>query len=210
MIFTIELKGVRQYRFQIDKNWRRLDDGDQSLHDSDFRTSSPSEVMSRTPYGTEIEIEGTLYKVSPTVGQISEILYGSSTTFRREFPDSMPNKEQLRAVIASGDDEHANSLILRLDGNFELRQRPPFDINKNDPTVVLRYETFAPGNDYIGLEASRDESHINNLFRSSLEAWLIHLRTGETRAYSDMLPTESSEQLKNEIEALRSKWIAAH
>lgn len=210
MIFTIELKGESDYRLQRDGTWRRLDQDNHALLDSDFQTSSPSEVTNRTPYGNQIELEGTVYKVSPTVGLISEVLCGSSTAYRREFPDSVPSKEQLRAVIATGDDEHANSLILNLQGQFELRRRPPFDINKNDPTVVFRYETFAPGNDYVGLEAAQDETHIDDMFCSSLGGWLVHLTTGQTRAYSDMRSNESSEQLQKEIEGLRSSWIPAY
>src|SRR5258706_13517538 len=74
MIFTIELSGESDFRLQKDGDWRRLDEGDHALLESDFKTSNPVEVTNRTPYGNKIQIKGTFYKVSPTVGQISEIL----------------------------------------------------------------------------------------------------------------------------------------
>jgi len=207
MIFTVELEGIgRSYRLQRDGKWRRLGN-DYSILESDFRTSTPSEVTNRTPYSTEIELEGVLYKISPTIGKAGEVLSGNSKVYRREFPGVIPSKEQLRAVIASGDDEQTNSLILNLQGQFEFRQRPPFDINKNDPTVVIRHETFAAGNEYVGIEAAQDEAHIDELFTSSLEGWLAHLQTGNTQEYSDSPSMKSAEQLLRELELLKSQWV---
>jgi hypothetical protein len=209
MIFTVELgAGIgRSYRLQNDGTWRKLEK-DYALIEGDFKTSNPSEVTKRTPYGTEIEIEGTLYKISPTTGEFGEILSGNSRAYRHNFPDVMLSKEQLRAVIATGDDEQTNSLILNLQGQFELRQRPPFDIHKNDPTVVIRHETFSAGNDYVGAEAAQDDDHIDRLFLSSLQGWLIHLKTGKTQDYSNLPCRRSYEQLREEIELLRSQWVS--
>jgi hypothetical protein len=207
MIFTVELGESigRSFRLQKDSTWRRLGK-DYLLLESDFQTSNPLEVANRTPYETELEIEGTLYKISPASGKFGEILSGGSRVYRKNFPDVMPSKEQLRAVIAAGDDEQTNSLILNLQGRFELRQRPPFDIHKNDPTVVLRHEIFAAGNDYVGLEAAQDDDHIDRLFLSSLEGWLNHLTTGKTQEYSNLPSSTSYEQIQEEIELLRSRW----
>lgn len=208
MIFTVELRESigRSFRLQKDGTWRKLG-RDYSLLESDFQTSNPSEVANRTPYDTELEIEGALYKISPTSGKFGEILSGGSRVYRKKFPDVMPSKEQLRAVIAAGDDEQTNSLILNLEGQFELRQRPAFDIHINDPTVVVRHETFAAGNDYVGLEAAQDDDHINGLFLSSLEGWLSHLITGQMQEYSNLPRSRSYEQIREEIESLRSKWV---
>lgn len=209
MIFTIELSGLaRRYRLQKNGDWRRLPN-DFSLAESDFRTADPSEVTRRTPYGGEIEIENTKYKVSPTSGNVAEILGGKSMIFRRDFPDA-PKREQLRAVIARGDDSKINSLILNLNGVFELRQRPPFDIHKNDPTVILRHETFAAGNDYVGVEAAQDGGHIDELFCSSLAGWLNHLKSGQTQEYVTITYRGNAEQTLSEIEQLRGQWVPAY
>lgn len=130
--------------------------------------------------------------------------------FRRDFPDAIPSKEQLRTVIANADDSQINSLILNLNGTFELRERPPFDIHKNDPTVIIRHETFAAGNDYVGLEAAQDVELIDELFCSSLVGWLNHLKFGQTQEYVGFSNRGNSEQIQSEIEHLREKWIPAY
>lgn len=209
MIFTVELSGMmNRYRLQSDGGWRRLHKGF-SLTESDFRTSDPSEVMRRTPYGCEIVIEKIEYKVSPTSGNVGEILGGKSMIFRRDFPD-VPAIDQLRAVLAGGDDSKANSLILNLNGAFELRQRPPFDIHRNDPTVILRHETFAPRNDYAGVDAAQDDQLVGELYRSSLAGWLNHLKYGQTQEYVGFSAGTTYEPILNEIEQVREHWVPAY
>jgi hypothetical protein len=70
----------------------------------------------------KISIGNVQYKVSPTVGQLAEVLSGDSMVFRREFPNDLSTKHQLQSVISTGDDDHHNSLILNLYRKFELRQ----------------------------------------------------------------------------------------
>jgi hypothetical protein len=154
MVFTIELRGGldRTFRLQKDERWRRMQ-RDYSLHESDFQTQNPREVTSRTPYGTKIFIEGTEYHVSPTEGLDVERerrdLSGYSMVFRSEFPDVLPLKDQLRSVIMVGDDIYHNSLVLNVYAKFELRSWHSFDKHRNDPSIVLRHQTFAAGNDYV-------------------------------------------------------------
>jgi hypothetical protein len=211
MIFTVELRGGfdTAYRLQTDGQWRKME-RDYSLREDDFKTSDPREVIRRTPYGTEILIDHVQYKVSPTVGQLAEVLSGDSMVFRRGFPSDLPNKEQLQSVISTGDDEHHNSLILNLYGKFELRQRPPFDINRNDPSVVVRHETFASGNNYVGLEASKDTELIDRLFHSSLQKWADHLKTGSTQEYVGVPATKPIDEIYDEIRLLKEQWIPAY
>ncbi len=205
MIFTVELaKVLKRYRLQKNGEWRNLNN-DYSLQDNDFQTSNPSEVTNRTPYGCEIEIENVLYNVSPASGSAGQSLGKGSLVFRKDFPD-LPSKDQLRSVIASGNDKQMNVLILNLDGKFEIRQRPPFNLHKNDPTVVSRNETATPGNNYIGEDAAQMNQYVDNLFCMFLENWLAHLRTGETQFYGGHSCSESSEQTLKEIELLRSQW----
>jgi hypothetical protein len=68
--------------------------------------------------------------------------------------------------------------------------------------VVVRHETFSAGNDYGGLEASKDDSHINGLSLSFMEGWLLHLGTGETQEYSDLPSSRSYQQIQDELELL--------
>jgi hypothetical protein len=211
MVFTVEItRLIESFRLQNDGSWRKLENN--SLLESDFRTSDPAEVIRRTPYDREIEIENVSYKVNPPIARMGEALSGVSTVYRREFPEVIPDKGQLRAVIAGGDDNQFNSLILNVNGLFELRQRPEYDIFKNDPTVVVRHETFAPGNSHVGAEAARDDVQIDEWFYSSLKAWLYHVETGVTHEYcgDDELSSGDDEQLLREIALLKSRWVPAY
>lgn len=211
MVFTIEItRLIESFRLQKDGSWRRLENN--SLLESDFRTSDPAEVIRRTPHDREIEIENVSYTVNPPIARMGEALSGDSTVYRREFPKVIPDKGQLRAVIAAGDDNQFNSLILNVNGRFELRQRPEYNIFDNDPTVVVRHETFTPGNSYVGAEAARDAAQIDEWFYSSLKAWLYHLETGVTQEYcgGDELSLGDEEQLLREIELLKSRWAPAY
>jgi len=209
MIFTVELSGMmNRYRLQSDGGWRKLQN-DFSLLESDFRTPDPSEVTRRTPYGCKIVIEDIKYKVSPTRGNVGEILGGKSMLFRREFPD-VPSIDQLRAELAGGDDSKNNSLILNLNGVFELRQRPPFDIHRNDPTVILRHETFAAGNEYVGPDAAQDDQLVGEVYRGSLTGWLNHLKSGQTQDYIGFLAGTDYEPILGEIKKLREQWVPTY
>lgn len=45
-----------------------------------------------------------------------------------------------------GDDSCHNLLVLNVYAKFELRSWHPFDERRNDPSIVLRHQTFAAGN----------------------------------------------------------------
>ena len=206
MIFTIELDGiVVRYRLQKSGSWRALRD-DLQLSGDDYTTMDPESVDSLTPKGTTLELEGTHYKVNPSEATLTDAVLGSaSTCFRTVFP-RVPSVDQLRQTIAAGDDSHMNVHVLNIDGLFELRQRPPFDITRNDPSVVVRHETFAAGNGYVGPQAARSRQLINDLYDSSIEAWLEHLRTGETQEFSDLPSEMSRQQVLAALETLRQDW----
>src|SRR2546426_3689954 len=131
MIFTVELKAGfdTAFRLQTNGEWRRMN-RDYSLREEDFRTTNASDVLRLTPYGTEILLDGIQYQVSPAIGRLGEILSGDSLVFRNQFPEALPTQEQLEEVISNGDDSQHNCLILNVRGEFELRQRPPFDIHR--------------------------------------------------------------------------------
>src|SRR5688500_6872837 len=103
MVFTIELRGGidRTFRLQKDGQWRKME-RDYSLRENDFQAHNAREVTSRTPYATKLIIDGTEYHVNPTEGLDLERqrkdLMGYSMVFRREFPDVLPLKDQLRTV----------------------------------------------------------------------------------------------------------------
>jgi hypothetical protein len=113
-------------------------------------------------------------------------------------------------VLAGGDDSKNNSLILNLNGAFELRQWPPFDIHRNDPTMILCHETFAAGNEYVGVDAAQDDQHVGELYRGSLVGWLNHLKYGRTQEYICFLTGTDYEPILGEIKQLREQWVPTY
>ena len=70
---------------------------------------------------------------------------------------------QLRKLIASGDDRHDNQIRVSKNGMVYLSQ----DIVGADQLedVAFRFETFDSGNDYVGKEASEDDDHVKPIYR---------------------------------------------
>jgi hypothetical protein len=129
--------------------------------------------------------------------------------FRRDFPSDLPNKEQLQSVISTGDAEHHNSDPKPL-WKIRTETATSFDINRNDPSVVVRHETFASGNNYVGLEASKDTELIDRVFHSSLQKWPDHLKTGSTQEYVGVPATKRIDEIYDEIRLLKEQWILAY
>jgi hypothetical protein len=155
-----------------------------------------------------LEINGTVYEVAPDQIEVfgdKKYLSYSSSVFRRIYPKE-PTFAQLKSTIASGDDSTHNCLILNVQGNFELRQSPPFNQLINDPSIVVRHETFICGNGYVGPEAAAFDKLMDDLFVSSLEHWKDHLKYHITQEYSDTNTSKTLKQIKGELEDLRKNW----
>ena len=96
-----------------------------------------------------------------------------------------PSREQLKAVIASGDDRKMNALVLKTTGEFKLLDitgQTPAQLSL--PDCVGRFETFGQFNGYVGVEASKDHTFINNTFNDMMELWEIYKKTGKTDMHS--------------------------
>ncbi len=79
-----------------------------------------------------------------------------------------PKIEQLIDTIKNGDDTRHNSLILNLDGTFEIPEEISLDIKKE---YIIRFETFVADNNYVGFNASEDKKFIDRIYKKALEAW---------------------------------------
>lgn len=211
MKFTIELKELdRFHRLQKDNSWRIIDDN-RSLIETDFQTNNPGEVLGKSSHEGEIVLDGVKYKVNPTLVDFGNdnVLSTTSLVFRKQFP-ILPSIDQLRDTIANGDDSKHNSLILNVYGKFELRTRPPYDISKNDPTVIVRNETYSAGNEYVGVKASKDEQHVKQEYKASLEFWIRHLAKGVTQEYCDLASDRKTVDIIAEIKELENNWTAQY
>lgn len=76
--------------------------------------------------------------------------------------------EDFRELIKNGDDSHDNQIRITKDGFVFLSQ----DVGaRNLTNIAFRYETFDAGNDYVGEEASKDDSFIKPLYKSIIDNW---------------------------------------
>lgn len=207
MLFTLELDDkCLCFRLQKDGEWRDCTRDHTVLKPTDFTTPSPSEIMGKSSRRGQMTINGRVYDVDPGVWPSEhDPLHHSSSVFRKDYPGE-PTQIQLRQVIAGGDDSHHNSLVLNVTGLFELRQSPPFDHLINDPTMVVRHETFVRGNGYVGRAAARHDRLIDDLYESSMEYWKNHLLNHSTQEYSDTPSTESMDQVRKALADIRMNW----
>lgn len=210
MLFTIELEDIGIcYRLQNDGGWRECSE-DKSLKETDFRCDNPAEVTKRSVAPRTLEICGKIYDIDPHEWPTKhDQLHFGSTVFPRNYPKE-PSRDQLIQVIANGDDSVNNVLILNVYGQFELRQSPPFNQLLNDPSIIVRHESFVAGNRYVGPKASKDERYIEELFIDSLEHWKNHLRDGGNQDYSDTPASMSYDEIRHELDELRDNWTLGY
>lgn len=91
-----------------------------------------------------------------------------------------PNREQLQKVIASGNDEYNNVLILNLNGTFRLIKGASGSVI-GDLNYVTRWETFDSFNDYVGENAAKDDWHIDRVMEWANKAWEEYKSSGKTK-----------------------------
>jgi len=207
MVFTIELETWDETRFRLqqDETWRRLGT-DWNLQSMDFRSGNPSTVIENTQGKSSIELEGIVYRIDPQSFNLSEknIAFYEFSTFRQTFPP-IPSKDQLKQIIAAGDDSLDNYLVLNVHGQFELRQ-PSCSISPMDPTVVVCHEMFWAGNGYVGPDAAVDNEHIDDYYRTSTKEWLIHLDIGNTRGGPDFFTSCTATEIEAELISIEHQW----
>lgn len=92
-------------------------------------------------------------------------------------------KDELVIAIRNGNDLQDNSVVVTLDGKIQV---VALDVAQQNPNqYAVRHETFNAGNDYVGLDASEDETHIDGTFENLVKAWNKHIRTGTTSVYAN-------------------------
>lgn len=207
MEFYIELTNdISTFRLQIDKSWREI--ATREIVNSDFLTSDVCELIKLQEVDGELTLGNKKWNLNPT-----STTFGDKTNLHydiyaiRRIQPPTPSREQLISVIAQGDDRISNSLILNIYGLFELRDMNTLNISFQDPTIILRNETFSANNNYVGVTASNDQRLIEDLYAKSLDSWLAHLQNGVTNMYSDLDVNQTSNELFEEIENLRNVII---
>ena len=180
MKFYLELGNNKvSYRLQSDMKWKKI--VSKQIGNGDFLTDDPSEVVKLQKKDSKIEIDDTQWNLNPSgtfLGATNDLFYRVFIQ-RHKTPDS-PSKEQLIRIIKEGDDTKHNLLILNAYGKFELKDFDSEDRMISDPLEILCYEVFNAGNDYVGEAASKDNDHIDKLYKYFMNGWLVHMDSGKT------------------------------
>jgi hypothetical protein len=200
MQFYIELSNFgTSFRLQNDGSWKSSIKG--VLSDDDYLTHDYYEFIRIQQFDTKINIEGKAWTINPEIHT-----FGDKTTLtydifvqRSIFPN-VPSREELVSVMKNGNDKYNNSLILNVFGNFELRSF--HNITIEDPTIIVRNETFGAENEYVGPKPAQDNKFIDELYAGCLEGWLKHLQTGETGIYCDNHSKSTPEELIERIKKI--------
>lgn len=98
------------------------------------------------------------------------------------------SKNQLIEVIKNGDDSLTNRIVVSNDGTISLFAYENHPNNTDAFSygyAVVNAESFQPGNDYIGVKASKDSTFIQNEYKRLNDAWHKHLETGGQTESSD-------------------------
>jgi hypothetical protein len=77
-------------------------------------------------------------------------------------------EDQLRELIRFGDDSKKNQIRIKRDGTIFLSNIVGAD-NLGD--IIGRFETFQPGNNYVGSKAASDDRYIKRLFLT-IKHWI--------------------------------------
>lgn len=115
----------------------------------------------------------------------------------------IPAKDQLTEAIKDGNDNFDNCLVLNQNGNFHVVPLSDFKRYDTDNDYIARNEDTYARHGYVGVGASRDADFVAMTYKEFLEAWLMHLTTGETKMLCDgsKVSQKTEQELLTEIEA---------
>jgi serine/threonine protein kinase len=120
-------------------------------------------------------------------------LSGRVEWVRREKPTHLFTRQELEELLRSGDDRQLNQLVV--DGTGFLRLTNP---SSQKCLYPVRFESFCPGNRYVGTYSSWSALQYDKYYQNALSAWLEHLQTGET-VYLDLFQIYDEQSLISRI-----------
>lgn len=208
ILYTIEAEErYNLFRLQRDGSWRARDRKDVVLQENDFSTRSVAVAAGRAEQFDRITLDGSDFPTKSPLGRslADRIADVTSCALRDRFPET-PTLAQLDAVIRTGDDSRTQSLVLTVDGQFELWELDDIDLSVNNPFIVCRHEAFGFGNEYKGNHAAaNDTTFLEDIFAPSLASWVRHLESGQTQDFIDYNDSRSSEVL-TQLSELARTW----
>jgi hypothetical protein len=210
MKYTIDLSTGKyeEYRLRVDNTWRKLGKG-WAVEDGDLVISEPESIKRYSRQGI-LELDGKTCYANPDIIRAFDFESGDVFTFPRihreknEKP-ALFSRSDIRKVIEEGDDSRFNVLTLDIYGRFALQEFEDYD-RQWDPYIAVCHEASCPGNDYVGIRASKDKRMIEMDYLDSLGGWLEHLKTGKlNRLVSGEYTGKSESELIRQINEINGQ-----
>lgn len=85
-----------------------------------------------------------------------------------QYDISTMTLNDLKKLIASGDDTHDNQLRVTKNGKVFLSQTVAAE---SLTRIAFRFETFDAGNNYVGKSAANDDNFIQSLYKVLISNW---------------------------------------
>lgn len=206
MFFTLLLENglFERWRLQKDETFRKINDNDPVI-DLDRRFTMPAELLKYHQPNYRITLDGKAVTANRTEGRLGEESYSLSGIAHRQERVIIPHEQELKSVLRNGDDSETSTLILSLDGRFELLPRVHINVVGN-PSWAVRYETFDGGNDYVGPDAADDEDHVSQVYVAMLGGWVDHVLSGRLNVYVDGSCGQSEAELRETLIEWNIHW----
>lgn len=208
------MMGIIRYRLQKDGTWRKIKSSVSKNHPEfdredcfsldDFLTEDLGKIRPYVERRGMITFEGKTYFINPAEGDLAKLATEAADILPRVHRFTKPqkfSKGKLVEVIAGGDDQRNNVLILDLKGYLRLMEYPQA-LDKLAP-IAVRYTTFIAGNRDVGFRAAKDKENIGQIYLSMLDGWTTHLMTGKLNIFQDdLLPQENEAELWRKVDYL--------
>lgn len=163
------------YRMQQDGTFLRYE-GDS---ESDFNLLNEAEDEERELLNT-IHLDKITYKIESAGISLLVVNKTLMKAYRVRIesrdPVHVPDYDQLKACIRSGNDHINNQLELTVFGDFILENN---FLSLPEYYKAVRFEICTAGNRDIGKEAAENEEYIQNQYAFGLEGYKDFLRTHE-------------------------------
>lgn len=208
MFFTITAYnltlGIKpMYRLQKDNTWIKINDF-KEIQNSDMQFTSHSDAVFWLKSNENLIIDNISANTSP-YGHFS--LSDDNLSFEiLVHRTSMPHLftlDELRSVLANGDDNFHNALIVDFEGYLKLinTTRNPDLIGYSE--YAVRNESYDARNGYVG--QTFDTQYLTPLYLNLLNEWLSHLKCGRSMYLDYEESNLSEDDLLSKINTIYSE-----
>jgi len=199
MFYTLDAKALMQgpeYRLQRDNGLRQINgDNWRTINSSDrvYRDYSKLLVNQRLIEDNTEEID----KETARILQRHKLF----PRLHHDCRPDLPQRRDLRRVIAQGDDSEESFLYLDINGSFNLDEVEKIELIKAKKRLVaVRYKEFKILTDSVGLKAAENNQFIGGLYLAMLHGWYHHLASGELDQYVETKTSRKEADILSDIE----------